>query len=542
MPSKVLVDIASEGASALPALDATGAQSNVQALLNATAKDIGDEVVYTDLYPDADPAADNLANINAAIAYLVARQKRGTLVFPQGVWNISGSIVIDAVVNIGFRGFGASIKLNRTANGQQHFRGTGAKNIRFEGLTLTSNYATSGFSGHIMSFKDCSGFRIKNITMRDNGYLLNGSTQDGGSILFYTDDRGASGLAFDNRVEDCVGYETGGFKMESQKDSFVDRCTVYDAKFWPFNLKNVCDGSWMRDCTAFGSNNEAFVLSDDGPSVLGAGVRNGGFLGCTAAGVRRGLSTNKLGENVYCEVSIDQAGGAFSGKALTINGYCQPAVYRIRLYNLDTTAPYAITCDSDHQSIEIDYWDGTGTALMEISANSRRGVRTRLAKWKTTSTLTNPFASSVDLSAHASNYFVAPLIGGYQYGFASDSVIPYPVFGQPFDYNRTRVNASGDWSLRTNGVDRFQFSTSDAALRPSSGSSIGLGTSANPWASSFITRRYYTATVSDSEGAGSPEGVVTAGIGSTYRRRDGGAGTSFYVKESGTGNTGWVAK
>jgi len=43
-------------------------------------------------------------------------------------------------------------------------------------------------------------------------------------------------------------------------------------------------------------------------------------------------------------------------------------------------------------------------------------------------------------------------------------------------------------------------------------------------------------------GTGSPEGVVTAAVGSTYRRTDGGAGTSFYVKESGTGNTGWVAK
>ncbi|HEY0294094.1 MAG TPA: hypothetical protein VGC69_02030 [Bordetella sp.] len=47
----------------------------------------------------------------------------------------------------------------------------------------------------------------------------------------------------------------------------------------------------------------------------------------------------------------------------------------------------------------------------------------------------------------------------------------------------------------------------------------------------------------DTTGAGSPEGVITAGVGSTYRRRDGGAGTSFYVKESGGySNTGWVAK
>jgi hypothetical protein len=43
-------------------------------------------------------------------------------------------------------------------------------------------------------------------------------------------------------------------------------------------------------------------------------------------------------------------------------------------------------------------------------------------------------------------------------------------------------------------------------------------------------------------GAGTPEGVVTAAPGSLYQRTNGGANTSLYVKESGTGNTGWVAK
>ena len=43
-------------------------------------------------------------------------------------------------------------------------------------------------------------------------------------------------------------------------------------------------------------------------------------------------------------------------------------------------------------------------------------------------------------------------------------------------------------------------------------------------------------------GAGSPEGVVTAPVGSLYSRTDGGLLTSLYVKESGTGNTGWAGK
>lgn len=43
-------------------------------------------------------------------------------------------------------------------------------------------------------------------------------------------------------------------------------------------------------------------------------------------------------------------------------------------------------------------------------------------------------------------------------------------------------------------------------------------------------------------GTGSPEGVQTAPVGALYQRTDGGASTTLYVKESGAGNTGWVAK
>ena len=48
-------------------------------------------------------------------------------------------------------------------------------------------------------------------------------------------------------------------------------------------------------------------------------------------------------------------------------------------------------------------------------------------------------------------------------------------------------------------------------------------------------------TVIGARGSGSPEGVVTANIGAFYERTDGSTSTTFYVKESGTGTTGWVA-
>lgn len=43
-------------------------------------------------------------------------------------------------------------------------------------------------------------------------------------------------------------------------------------------------------------------------------------------------------------------------------------------------------------------------------------------------------------------------------------------------------------------------------------------------------------------GTGTPEGAVTANVGSLFLRTDGGVGTTLYVKQTGTGNTGWAAK
>lgn len=46
-----------------------------------------------------------------------------------------------------------------------------------------------------------------------------------------------------------------------------------------------------------------------------------------------------------------------------------------------------------------------------------------------------------------------------------------------------------------------------------------------------------------SSGTGSPEGVLSGNRGDTFHRTDGGAGTCFYVKESGDGTVnGWAAK
>lgn len=100
------------------------------------------------------------------------------------------------------------------------------------------------------------------------------------------------------------------------------------------------------------------------------------------------------------------------------------------------------------------------------------------------------------------------------------------------------MDAANAAILKTTSTNGILF---NKHLIPST-SNLSLGSSGLPMNAVFSTKFMYSATVGDFFGTGSPEGSLSAGIGSTYRRADGAAGTAFYVKETGTGNTGWIAK
>lgn len=83
----------------------------------------------------------------------------------------------------------------------------------------------------------------------------------------------------------------------------------------------------------------------------------------------------------------------------------------------------------------------------------------------------------------------------------------------------------------------------DRNVYPGTDNTQSLGISSVRWLDVYATSlRPGAGTVIWTSGIGSPESVVTAVVGSMYTRTDGGAGTTLYVKETGSGNTGWVAK
>jgi hypothetical protein len=86
------------------------------------------------------------------------------------------------------------------------------------------------------------------------------------------------------------------------------------------------------------------------------------------------------------------------------------------------------------------------------------------------------------------------------------------------------------------------FATS-VSLHPNTTLTVSLGLPGQKYTDACINRVVMGASnITISSGTGSPEGVLTAPQGSLYTRTDGGANTTLYVKESGAGNTGWVAK
>lgn len=62
------------------------------------------------------------------------------------------------------------------------------------------------------------------------------------------------------------------------------------------------------------------------------------------------------------------------------------------------------------------------------------------------------------------------------------------------------------------------------------------------WFSGTETDNLYPSNPYTTWGSAAPESAITAPVGSVYLRTTAGSGTTAYFKESGTGNTGWIAR
>lgn len=121
---------------------------------------------------------------------------------------------------------------------------------------------------------------------------------------------------------------------------------------------------------------------------------------------------------------------------------------------------------------------------------------------------------------------VAAVAGAGEYRASAGSAgSPAFAFLSDPDTGPYRVGAD-DYGIATGGSRRLRITTSQLTLENLT----------------ILSASGLVATFSNyKRGAGSPEGSVTGSIGDEYQRTDGSTGTTKYVKESGSGTTGWKA-
>jgi hypothetical protein len=244
--------------------------------------------------------------------------------------------------------------------------------------------------------------------------------------------------------------------------------------------------------------------------------------------------------------------------------------------NSGTTSPLFRVCGQDN-TFDLLPWDWDLEApLAPYAATIGAFTRRSLFYWHTA------WAYIQNLSVDASNTFFAPHDAGIRTPSIktarSDASLPVVATNVDLDNNRfyrgtttgavavpmLGVTTSNDLALQapsvagsntiydvpnSTGVHAFRrngtniFFVDGAGLTPSPDNNRALGSSSARWSDAYATQfRPGAGAVIWTSGVGSPEGVVTAPVGSLYTRTDGGASTTLYVKQSGTGNTGWTAK
>lgn len=173
--------------------------------------------------------------------------------------------------------------------------------------------------------------------------------------------------------------------------------------------------------------------------------------------------------------------------------------------------------------------------------------------------------NSMHFAVNAESTFVTPtpgvpnpLNGIFNFEYAVDGVPTANLLimgnsrsiGLPFDGFSAIMSAGGG------GIVGFNYAgtglllylldgtavTVGANMIPDTASAYDLGSPTFPFRNIYANSVALPGGLTWTQGTGSPEGVVTAPIGSLYSNISGGASTTLYVKTSGAGNTGWTAK
>lgn len=498
-----------------------------------------------------DGSTDDTSAINGAISAATSAQG-GTVYFPNGTYIVSatsGTTCIAAATNVALLGQsreGAIIKLaNGAATSAKPVTLNGVSDVTIRNLTLDGNKANLGADTSRSAIYVPSATRV---------YLADLTIHDHTGCAVNLSGNGTSG-AQDVIVERCYAYSNGNCAAVidgggQQRLTFRD-CIFTGNPGQVFVTAPVTDV--MIESSLLDANTGGYAVEIAGTSSTGlvAGTRinnctiNGPVLVAWASYAV--LANNQIATgaaDVYPPVTIEytstdiilsanqislseQTSGSVATCVYGMSGIGTPGPVNLRLVSNTLSSAWP---DSELVTlVNVTSAQILGNTLQSYAGtNTGAGISLRV-------TVTSPAMDTFMIANNTfSDPYIAVTVGGYSdaRGTINDLVVASNII-ELVD----NTSLAGAFSLDSDGLHVLQ----QAAV---------FGNDLLGFSTGFVTYPNTPMLVGGARGgggvyncAGSPASVITEIVGAVAYRRDGGSGSTLYVKESGAGtSSGWVAK
>lgn len=492
-----------------------------------------------------DGSTDDLAAFQAAVAAVVARGG-GTVFIPPGEYKLtisSGdttSILLSGTENVRFLGCGASsvLKMGDDASGgawSMFLVTAGAVGTEFEEIAFDQSELTNPGSGECHLIEADSAEIVKII-----GCTFYGGVSGAGSYV----KAGGSSVSI-VQVAGCDMTDAGGACVEL----------------------GGMDAGWVIDSRLLNSGTDAALAIAAGSDSITNVIIDGCYIG--SAGAAADLSASGTAERVHISGSLFLGTVAIDGfdklqfqsceARLTASGITDPVLSVANGQYLEiqgcnvvraSTADAGLCIDLDtisRSQVTVNRWvqETTNGVLHAVDCSSLQLSANQTIAADAGSSANDCYlleaasvvADNIQIAAEHINATSGMWLRGIHIARDGanlgniqivDPMMAAIATGVLFDDDSAGSSAFGGRLMVAGG----SISASTAAFTVSV-STVPVVIGGN--ASTFGAQVFALA-------SGSPEGVVTARVGSECRRLDGGTGTTIYIKESGTGNTGWVGK
>jgi hypothetical protein len=371
----------------------------------------------------------------------------------------------------------------------------------------------------------------------------------------------AFGLYDDNTdvvVSRCYGYDCNraGIALNGID---TERVAIIDSQFIDNSAQQVdvelsgggtIRNIWVARCRLVAPIGEvAIACSGEDISNLSAGfvvdgnVIEGGvvFIFVKKSSLINNYIFTRSGDGVnpvvvdYCDEDIRIAGNHITANSI---GTYNPSCIYIQGVS-STEQPSRVRIDGNHIRAEVDCYGVrasntrsiaiTNNEMSSIAGNGSAGV----LLYQTITGSTDSMKTALIQGNHIKDFFVGVIVSAVASARVEYLDVSHNVFEKllnPFPYALNLDYSNTAPVQRATVMGNSLVTVPDLYGGLYGGWPVGIPTLIG---GNFSDRGVYS-------GTGSPEGVVTEKVGAMFIRRDGTNGTLVYVKNTGTGNTGWA--